>query len=106
VTRRGGTSDKAASNCLWNTLTNAVTQRCTGAQTMKSMDCASRLQGKYSKSAVTHSVTPFRQNRARSALFFTRDESTAPGSLQQFDKTMVIFKGEASKNLGWQEKCF
>ena len=81
--------------CLWNTLTNAVTQRSEGAQTMKSKDCASRLQGKYSKPAMTHSVTPFRQNRARSALFFNRDKSAAPGSLQQFEKTVVICKGEA-----------
>jgi hypothetical protein len=43
---------------------------------------------------MTHSVTPFRQNRARSALFFTRDESAAPGSLQQFEKTTLICKGE------------
>jgi hypothetical protein len=69
------------------------------------MDCGSRFQGKCSKPAVTHSVTPFRQNRARSALFFNRDERAASGSLQQFEKTMVIGKGEASKNLRWQEKC-
>jgi hypothetical protein len=88
-----------------DTLTNAFRQRCRGAQTMESMDCGSRLQGKCSKPAVTHSVTPFRQNRARSALFFARDESTALGSLQQSDKTVLICKEEASKNLGWQAKC-
>jgi hypothetical protein len=44
---------------------------------------------------MTHSVTPFRQNRARSALFFNRDKSAAPGSLQHFEKTMLIRKGEA-----------
>jgi hypothetical protein len=44
---------------------------------------------------MTHSVTPFRQNRARSALFFARDERAAAGSLQQFEKTRLSFKGEA-----------
>jgi hypothetical protein len=43
---------------------------------------------------MTHSVTPFRQNRARSAFFFAREESVAPGNLQQFEKTMLICKGE------------
>jgi hypothetical protein len=69
------------------------------------MDCINHHQGKYSKPVMTQSVTPFRQNRATNALIFIRDESAAPGSSQQFDKTIVICKEETSNNLRWQEKC-
>jgi hypothetical protein len=72
---------------------------------MKSIDCAPRLQAKCSEPAMTHSVTPFRQNTATSALFFARDVMADAGSLQQFEKTMLIGKGEAPKNPRWQEKC-
>jgi hypothetical protein len=72
---------------------------------MKFMDCAPRLQAKCSEPAVTHSVTPFRQNTATSALFFARNVMAEVGSLQQFEKTMLIGNGETSKKVRWQEKC-
>jgi hypothetical protein len=39
---------------------------------------------------MTYCVILFGKNRARSALFFTRDKSTSPEGLQQIDKTRVI----------------
>ena len=74
-------------------------------QVMKSMDYINHHQRKYSKPAMTQSVTPFRQNRATGTLFSIGDESGTPGSLQQFDKTIVSCKEETFKNLRWQEKC-
>jgi hypothetical protein len=57
------------------------------------------------KRAMTYFVIPFRQNTAKSVHFFTGDRSVAPESLQQFDKKLLICKGEASRNLRWQENC-